>query len=679
MNIKIIRLELNNFKCFRHKEFSFDQNITVIRGRNGVGKTTIADAILWCLFGKNSTGQTNFSIKTHDEKGNDIPHLDHSVELVLETSDPDDATFEITLKRTLKETWIKKRGASEETLKGHTTEYFVNGNSYTAKDYEKYISELVNEDIFRAITNPAYFPSLKWQTQREFLAKMVGEITEDDFTKYGDDSEMYQFRQMLAQSNEDVIAYRKHLSYQIKQVKDKLDKIPVRLEEQNKALPEKLDWDALKMDMDKAKQELAEVDKNILAIRSGNADEVKRADIRKQLQEHSRSLSAIESRTRELIAAKENQKNQAVAEASRKFNSLVTSQRDLEQAITSFESCKKRCLETLDQCEREAQQIRDEWAQNLSRTLNFTDSECFCPTCGQYLPEELVAEKRKKAEENLNTDKARIKSELTQRAERVKATRSEAEKMIAGYDQKKTEAENGLADIKEQINQVFSEKAKLEKEQVPTYTELLAQDEEYQRLLAYGKTLNDAMDATYTGDDEVIKQQLEDLSQQKQTISEEVLSISSHLSTKSQYDYIQDLIQGINNEQKELIAQLSELEKKEDIASRYQDRQNDILEQRINQHFSLVRWKMFRTINNGGDSFQEPYCECYSPDGSAYHDGANQAMRLNMGLDIINTLCKHYDVSAPIILDNAESTINILDTIGQQIRLSVNDSDLQTI
>lgn len=669
MNIRITRLELTNFKCFKSKEFKFDSHITTIRGRNGAGKTTIADAILWCLFGKNAAGQSSFSIKTHDEHGNDIPHLDHSVEMVLETSDAN-----ITLKRTLKETWIKKRATSEQVLKNNTTEYLVNGEAVTAKDYEKYISELIPEEIFRAITNPLHFLSLKWQVQREFLAKMVGDIDNNDIV--GDSEEL---KSLSTEESKDIIAYLKHLSYQIKQVKDKLDKIPVRLEEQNKALPEKLDWDALKMDMDKAKQELAEVDKNILAIRSGNADEVKRADIRKQLQEHSRSLTVIESRTREFIAVKENQKNQAVAEASRKFNSLVTSQRDLEQAITSFESCKKRCLETLDQCEREAQQIRDEWAQNLSRTLNFTDSECICPTCGQYLPEEQVAEKRKKAEENLNTDKARIKSELTQKADRVKATRSEAEKMIAGYDQKKSEAEKNLADIKEQINKVFSEKAKLEKEQVPTYTELLAQDKEYQRLLAYGKTLNDAMDATYTGDDEVIQQQLKDLSQQKQTISEEVSRLSSQLSTKSQYEKIQALIEGIEKEQKDLIEQLSDLERREDIARQYQDRQNEILEERINQHFSLVRWKMFRIVNNGGDSFKEPYCECYSPDGSAYHDGANKAMRLNMGLDIINTLCRHYAITAPIVIDNSESSLNIIPTASQQIRLEVFDSDLQTI
>jgi hypothetical protein len=166
-----------------------------------------------------------------------------------------------------------------------------------------------------------------------------------------------------------------------------------------------------------------------------------------------------------------------------------------------------------------------------------------------------------------------------------------------------------------------------------------------------------------------------DLKANRAIINQNFCTLQQQLATRQQYDKIVGLIDGINADEKALVRQLSELEKKEDLARRYQNRQNAILEERINEHFSLVKWKMFRTVNNNGDPFDEPYCECYV-DGVAYHDGLNQAARLNAGLDIINTLCKHYFVSAPILLDNAESTINIIQTIGQQIRLLVSDCDL---
>ena len=150
------------------------------------------------------------------------------------------------------------------------------------------------------------------------------------------------------------------------------------------------------------------------------------------------------------------------------------------------------------------------------------------------------------------------------------------------------------------------------------------------------------------------------------------------LATRPLYEKIESLIEGINEEQKNLVSQLSDLERREDMARSYQDRQNAVLEEKINEHFSLVQWRMFRTVNNGGDPYQEPYCECYV-NGVAYHDGLNQAARLNAGLDIINTLCKHYDVYAPIVVDNSESNLNILDTDSQQIRLEVFDSELQIL
>ncbi len=630
MNIKITKLELTNFKCFRHKEFSFNNDVTVIRGRNGVGKTTVADAILWCLFGKNLADQATFDLKTHDADGNTIPHLDHSVEMVL-TTNAITGPNEITLKRTLTETWVKKRGATEETLKGHTTEYMVNGEVKTATDYKKYISEIVSEDVFRAITNPQYFPSLKWQQQREFLAKIAGYI---DQNKIVNTVELSEFASLLVASNEDIIDYRKHLSYQIKQVKDKLDKIPIRLEEQNKALPECLDWDKIQGEAAAAKVECDRLSDEIIKIKSGNGGDVFREQIRKEIKDTQNTIDNVEEKERKAYNLRRFEHDNKVSELSRQFNSLVTSQRDLEQAIPSFETFKKRCQETLDQCNRDAQQIREEWANNLSRKLSFTDSEYLCPTCGQYLPEEQVAEKRKKAEENLNTDKARIKSELTQKAEMVKATRSEAEKMIADYDQKKAEAEKNLTDTKEQINKIFSDKAKAGKEPVLSLEQALAESKEYQELLHTRDELQKKLDSV--GIDEEAITKLTELEAKKVEYNTTLTDLNAKLATRLQYDKIKSLIQGIEKEQKDLITQLSELERKEDVARKYQDRQNAILEEKVNLHFKLVKWRMFRTVNNGGDQFDEPYCECYSPDGSAYHDGVNQAMRLNMGLDIIN-------------------------------------------
>ena len=676
MNIRITRLELTNFKCFRHKEITFDPDVTTILGRNGAGKTTIADAILWCLFGKNSAGQATFDLKTHDEQGNTIPHLDHSVEITLHVYPSDGSDVRcINIRRSLKENWIKKRGATEEALKGHTTEFLVNGDTITSKDYEKYISGLINEDLFRTITNPSYFPYKKWQEQREFLSKMVGTIAPEEIATT---TELADLVKSLSDTPEgiDIIAYRKHLAYQIKQIKDKLEKIPVRLEEQNKALPEKLDWLVLQGKADFNVAQINGISEKIIAIKSGNGGDVLRDEIRKEIHFIRTDMEKIEVEQRKLLRLRQDEHDRAINTARQQFNTLVATQRDIETSLPSFDKLIERCRETLTQCEKDAQEIREDWALNLSRTLNFSDSDCVCPTCGQYLPAEQVAEKRQMAEENLNADKARIKAALTDRANKVKDLRAKAECEIKNYEAQKAEVAQHLAETKEQINTAFAEKQKLEKIAIPTLDTILSDNVQY---VALSKQLSEAqakLDSVAI--DEDTTKQLDDLEASKAEYTKILSEVQAQLATKSQYDRIQQLIADINEEQKSLVTQLSELEKKEDVARDYQDRQNTILEERVNQHFKLVRWKMFRNVVNNGDPFQEPYCECYV-NGSAYHDGLNQANRLNAGLDIINALCRHYQVSAPIVIDNSESNLNILPTTSQQIRLQVADTDLQTL
>ena len=63
--ITLKSLSLVNFKGVRSQEIKFSDQVTVVCGENGTGKTTVFDAFLWLLFGKDSTGRSdsNFNIK----------------------------------------------------------------------------------------------------------------------------------------------------------------------------------------------------------------------------------------------------------------------------------------------------------------------------------------------------------------------------------------------------------------------------------------------------------------------------------------------------------------------------------------------------------------------------------------------------------------------------------------
>ena len=662
MDIRIKRIELENFKCFRTKIIKCDRDITVIRGRNGEGKTTIADAILWCLFGKNTMGQSDFAIKTKED-GVEIPHLDHSVELFLE------ADGEYSIKRTLKETWVKKRGSNAQVLKNNTTEYMINGEVLTATDFKKKINALIPEDIFRIVTNPLYFPSLKWQEQRAFLSTLAGDV-EDDLS---DNEDLLELSKKLEQNNEDIVAYRKHLSYRIKEVKEKIKQIPVRLEEQHKALPEPQDWDKLQAEYEILIEKSKGVSGQILTIKSGNGGDFEKERIRQQLKSVDKGIDEIEERATKTIREARAELDSKINVARAKFSEITRNKADLDSKIMSYDSLMSRCSDTLEQCEQDADEIRRLWAEN-NKKFDASTITTTCPTCGQYLPDSQIQEKIEQMRTNYNKNQEGVKQGLRERAEKVKKLKADTEKQLEELKaQKDADLETALR-LKNELNEQHKELVDLEHTPIGTFEDMLIGDKEYSALLTKKKELQNQFESA--GMDDKTSDELTNLEKEYLELQNKIDETSKKLVSKVQYDRICGLIDGIKEDQKVYVSTLTKLEQEEDIAKMYQDRQNAILEENINKHFELVKWKMFRTVNNGGDPFDEPYCECYI-DGVAYHDGLNQAARLNAGLDIIKTLCKHYGVTAPIVIDNSESVNDILPTESQQIRLFVDNCNLE--
>ena len=173
--VTLKRLQLTNFKGIRSLTVDFGPEQTIIAGDNATGKTTIFDAFTWCLFGKDSQDRTTFGIKTVDAAGQVIERLEHEVSATLEIEGR-----EQTFTRTLTEDWVTPRGKAEAEMRGNTTHYLVDGVEIKAKDYANRIAGIIDEQLFKLITNPAYFPNLAWQTQRDILLAIAGNVTYQD-------------------------------------------------------------------------------------------------------------------------------------------------------------------------------------------------------------------------------------------------------------------------------------------------------------------------------------------------------------------------------------------------------------------------------------------------------------------------------------------------------------------
>ena len=227
--MKILSLKLTNFKGIRDFTLDAQGDNVSIYGDNATGKTTLFDAFLWLLFGKDSQNKKDFDIKTLDPAGQALSGLDHEVEGIFEVKGQ-----RLTLKKSFKEKWTKKRGAVIAEFTGHTTDHYIDGVPVPEKDYTAKIAEIAQEDIFKLLTNPGYFnEKLKWQDRRKILLEVCGDLT---------DAEVIASSESLSKlptilGNRKLEDHRKVMAARRAEINKELEKIPVRIDEATKALP----------------------------------------------------------------------------------------------------------------------------------------------------------------------------------------------------------------------------------------------------------------------------------------------------------------------------------------------------------------------------------------------------------------------------------------------------------
>lgn len=144
--MKILNLKLENFQGIRSLDLNLDGRNISFYGNNATGKTTIANAWSWLLFGKAATDIKNFTPKPRNELGDDIHHLINSVEARIQLDNGEI----VTLRKAHKEKWTKRRGAETEEMTGEGDEYFIDDVPKKQKEYDAYIENITaNKEIIK--------------------------------------------------------------------------------------------------------------------------------------------------------------------------------------------------------------------------------------------------------------------------------------------------------------------------------------------------------------------------------------------------------------------------------------------------------------------------------------------------------------------------------------------------
>lgn len=661
--ILIDKICLRYFKGVVNKEIVLGDNINVVKGRNGIGKSTIADAISWVLFGTNQAGATKFGIKTKDKDGREIEDVAHSVEISLSVQDEQEGLTCYVLTRSLTET----RKDDGSVTNNYT--YKVDGEVETAGDFKKVVDAICPEEVFRLCSSPYSFTQMDWSEQRKRLNEMFGVPSVEDVT--GGDKKYDAIKELLEKDDVDKIL--KHLNYKRKEVQKNLDEVPVRLEALKNVLPKAEDWAAVEKLILEKRKEITETRKNLNTIDNGGADFIRKYQNISTLNlDHKRKRIMEESAQRrlgEIIKANAEAKTackKAVAEAEQNIE-------DLKQKLKSFDVALVKCDARMNELDAEKADGKEKWKLIKVRTWEWNEDDAFCPTCKQALPEDqvqkIMEESKKAFLNNQASDLKKLGDDAARIKEEVKKCEENTEYFKTQQKATQTQLDKAEAELIE-ARKALEKQTKKEEEKVSVET-LLAEKPEYKQVCDRIKKIEAEQEKPADeGMSEEDKKLKADVEKKLKDLESEREVLASRLAVKAQWEKVNAQIVGLQEERTQWKEQIDSLDEKIKAASDFQKRSCEVLEENVNRRFTLVRWKMFRRQLDGTD---KPWCEC-SVDGVPYSD-LNTAAKINAGLDITNVLKRHYEVDVPCVIDNAETVLEPLYDGGQQIRLTVTEDE----
>ena len=633
--IKITSLELNNFKCHQYLKLDFHGGNASIYGDNASGKTSVYDALTWLLFGKDSrgNGEKNIEIKPLDERGEVKDHdAQTAVEAVLDVNGE-----ELILRRTYREIWATKRGSSTATFDGNTSEYYVNGVPCKKNAFQDKVNELVSEDNFRLLTSVSHFADgISWQKRREELFKIAG-VMED--AQILETSEQFAplVESMGKLSLED---YKKKLLSERKKFQGAKTDIPARISECQKVIDDirALDFAAAKAEVDVLNHKKESVSAQLLAIDNDGAQVEKRLEIRTvqleltELEGENKAYRSVQSGTVVNI----DQLRYELSMLNRKLGHL----RNHVANETSY----------IASCEKNISRSRDQWISTSSET--FTGGTCL--SCGQALP----ADKLQKAKDSFEARKQKRLAEIEDGANSYKAAKEQAEDRLERGKEEVQLMEHEIRQKEKEIADAMANTTIIR--DMDGYAERKAEIES--RIQKLTGELADMV-----GNVSKVKAQLRD---EISTIQEQISEQQRIIAKEGMLEYSRKRVEELREDARNAAECLEAIEKMLFLMDEYSRYKTRFVEESINSRFRIARFRLFREQANGG---VEDRCDVVY-EGIPYIS-VNNGMKINLGIDIINTMSEAYGVRVPLFVDNAESVTNLENSDSQIIRLVVSEFD----
>ncbi|MCY6958836.1 DUF2813 domain-containing protein [Clostridium brassicae] len=630
--IVLSSLKIKNFKGIKDLEIDFGQ-VTNIYGENGVGKTTIQDAFNFLLFDKDSKDSTKFDVQPLDQDNNPI----HNLETIIQATMDIDSR-EVVLKRVYKEKYSKVRGTAKTEFKGYESKYYVNEVPKKVTEYKEFISQLMDEQLFKLITNPMYFANLAWKDRRAIITEIVGDL--DNNVVLDSKKNLEPLRSHL--DDKSLNDFMKANRSKINELKKDRAQIPSRIDEVNNSIQE-FDFDAIDFKVREVSGAIKNIDDKLQDKSKVNEGLFK---LKTDLMEKKSKLTELEYEIKSNV-------NKPKMEFEAKVRSVEVNIRHLESDLENLIEEETRENNLIKMLKDRREILLEKYKKIKNSSFEFDEESCICPTCKRKFEANDIEVKRTELESNFNQDKAnRLKENIEEgraTANQLKVKSALVEKIAKKIADKKEIFEatkKSLIALKEKLN-------KFNPIQVEEPKEI--------------KIIKNEIKSLITQIENFKAEDVSELKQKKQELQLQLQQLDKQLTYKELNEKAKSRIKELEEEENRLSEKIAELEGLEMLSEEFIRTKVELLEEKVNSKFKYVKFKMFNNQINGGLE------ECCEPciNGVPFTSNLNTAAKINAGLDIINTLCSHYGVQAPIFIDNRESVNQLIETNSQIINLIV--------
>jgi uncharacterized coiled-coil DUF342 family protein len=665
--VQLKQLAAVNFKGHKDLTVNFADQ-TTISGRNKAGKSTIFDAFVWLLFGIDQFDRKDYEI---------IPTIDNKM---LERVDSEVSAIiivdgrEISLKRVLHQKWVRKRGTAEEVFDGCETLYYMNEAPLKASEYKARIDLIVDETIFKLITNPATFLALHWTKQREFLFNIAGTVSDiealDKMATLTNKDAIFNLTNIL-NSGKSLIEYKKEISAKKKKLKEDLDNISPRIDQTTRLMPEAKDWDKIASEIDDIDEQIKRIDQQMTdraaAIR-GQYDEI---------QAKQGQINDLKSKQREILNKKQTEAqteaftaNQDREKVNKELKSLVNQVDTAKKEHTQAENQLNQLKSKAEALNKEIEKLRADWEAENAKEYQAKAGCLICPAFGHECSDQTALSKYE--EENSNAFNAFMDA----KEKKLDAINLEGKNKADELSFIQGRINDGVNYLTEADKKVLSLTTDYEKRNELLINWPVAQPKKIISIEVkeWVDLENDIMciEATMQDTKPVDNS---DLLPRKKELTSKIDELKKQLSERDVITRNKAEIERLKAEGSNLAQQIADLEKTEFTIDAFNKVKIDECDRRVNGLFEIVKFKLFdKTIE--GNEF-----ECCIPCNKSGVPIAatNNAEEINAGLDIIRTLSQFYNVSAPIFCDNAESVNEYLNTGSQMVYLTVTKEPELTI